>query len=96
MSLTKEDVLHIAKLSRIKLNEQEVEKFQSQLSAVLKYIDKLNEIDTSDINPTINTTGIIDRMREDRENRSFSQQEALSNSESTHNGFFSVPNVFEN
>ncbi len=96
MSLTRDDVLHIAKLSRIKLTDAEVEKFKDQLSAVLGYIDKLNEIDTSGIEPTINTTGIIDRMREDELKPSFTQEEALANSQQTYNGFFAVPNVFEN
>ncbi len=96
MSLTRDDVLHIAKLSRITLTDTEVEKFKDQLSAILGYIDKLNEIDTSGVEPTINTTGIIDRMREDVEKASFNQEEALQNSKETHNGFFAVPNVFDN
>ena len=96
MSLTKDDVLHIAKLSRITLTDPEVEKFKEQLSAILGYIEKLNELDTSGVEPTINTTGIIDRMREDKAESSFTQEEALSNSKVNHNGFFAVPNVFDN
>ncbi|MDQ3099509.1 MAG: Asp-tRNA(Asn)/Glu-tRNA(Gln) amidotransferase subunit GatC [bacterium] len=96
MSLTREDVLHISKLSRISLTDAEVEKFQVQLSAIIGYIDQLNEVDTTGIEPTINTTGIIDRMREDLQKASFTQEEALSNSKDTHNGFFAVPNVFDN
>jgi aspartyl-tRNA(Asn)/glutamyl-tRNA(Gln) amidotransferase subunit C len=96
MSLTREDVLHIAKLSRISLADAEVEKFKVQLSAILGYINQLYEVDTTGIEPTINTTGIIDRLREDIEKPSFTQDEALKNSKDTHNGFFAVPNVFDN
>ena len=95
MSLTTAQVKHIARLSRLELTDEEVQKFGSQLSAVLGYIEKLDELDTTTIGPTVNTTGIVDRMREDQKKESLSMAAATNNSNHTSNGFFVVPNVFE-
>ncbi len=93
--LTINDVKHIAKLSRIELTDEEVTKFQHQLSAVIEYIAQLNELNTDDVEPTINTTGIENRTREDIVQTSFSNEESLKNASQTSNGYFLVPNVFE-
>jgi aspartyl-tRNA(Asn)/glutamyl-tRNA(Gln) amidotransferase subunit C len=95
MALTIDEVKHIAKLSRIELTDQELEKFRVQLSSILGYIEKLNEVDTSQVPPSINTTGIQNRMRDDVMGTSLPQTEALKNSQQTSQGFFVVPNVFE-
>lgn len=95
MSLTTDQVKHIAKLSRLDLNPDEIEKYRSQLSAVLGYIEKLDELETSSVEPTVNTTGLQDRMRDDVEKESLTVINATKNSAQTHNGFFVVPNVFE-
>ncbi len=63
--LTKEQVQHLAKLSRLELSEAEVEKFQGQLSAILAYVDKLKEVDTSGIEPTAQVTGLENIARAD-------------------------------
>lgn len=95
MSLTVDQVKHIAKLSRLRLTDAEIEKFRTQLSAVLGYIEKLSEVDTSSVKPTVNTTGMYDRMRTDEVKDSFSAAQATKNSDEVHDGFFVVPNVFE-
>lgn len=95
MSLTVDQVKHIAKLSRIQLTESEVEKYRTQLSAVLGYIEQLNELDTSSVEPTVNTTGMVDRLREDVAKDSLPVADATKNSKQTDKGFFVVPNVFE-
>lgn len=95
MSLTVDQVKHIAKLSRIQLTESEVEKYRTQLSAVLGYIEQLNELDTSSVEPTVNTTGMVDRLREDQVKESLPVADATKNSKQTDKGFFVVPNVFE-
>jgi aspartyl-tRNA(Asn)/glutamyl-tRNA(Gln) amidotransferase subunit C len=95
MNLTTDQVKHIAKLSRIELSDSEVEKFRSQLSVILEFINQLNEVDTAQVAPSINTTGITNRMRHDEVEPSFTQQQALENSQETSDGFFIVPNVFE-
>lgn len=95
MSLTTDQVKHIAKLSRLELSTDEIEKFKNQLSAVLGYIEKLDELDTSAVGPTVNTTGMTDRMRDDVEKESLSVESATKNTAHANNGFFVVPNVFE-
>lgn len=95
MSLTTDDVRHIAKLSRLSLTDKEIEKFRTQMTAILEYITKLNEVDTSSVQPTVNTTGILNRMRDDEIGDSFSSHQATSNAAKHSGSFFIVPNVFE-
>lgn len=66
MSITKKQIEEIANLARIKLTEEEKEKYISQLSSVLDYFEQLKEIDTKDIEPLINPNSIIDVLREDK------------------------------
>lgn len=66
MKLTKEQVLHVARLARLGLKEHEIEKFQKELSGILDYVEQLNEADTKNIQPTAQVTGLKNVMREDR------------------------------
>lgn len=63
--LTKSDVLHIAKLAKLNLNDVEVEKFLPQLSKVVDFVGQLSEVDTSGVEPTSQTTGLENVTRED-------------------------------
>ena len=63
--LTKDQVQHLAKLSRLELNEAEVKKFQGQLSAILSYVEKLREVETEGVEPTAQVTGLENVARED-------------------------------
>ena len=58
-------VRHIGKLARLRLTEQEVEKFAPELSSILQYIDKLAEVNTDDVEPTSQVTGLSNVFRED-------------------------------
>jgi len=95
MSLTTDQVKHIAKLSRLDLASDEIEKYRTQLSTIIGYIQKLDELDTESVEPTVNTTGMKDRMREDVGKESLPVADATKNSARVSNGFFVVPNVFE-
>lgn len=66
MKLTKEQVTHIAKLARLQLSEAEVEKYQSQLSGIISYVEQLNEVDTSKTQPTrqVNNNSSVTRADE--------------------------------
>ena len=66
MSLTKEEVLHIAKLARLELKAEEVEKFRTQLSEILEYVGQLSKVDTTGIEPISQITGLQNVTREDR------------------------------
>ena len=66
MKLTKEDIKHIANLARLELNEEELELYGEQLSAVLEYINQLKEVDTIDVEPTAQVTGLENIWRKDK------------------------------
>ena len=65
MALTKEDVLHLAKLCRIDLHSKEVEQCTSQLSAVIAYVDQLKEVDITGVDAVANITGLENIFRDD-------------------------------
>ena len=64
--LTKDDVKHIAKLCRLTIREEDLERFAKELSEILSYIEMLSEVDTSDIEPMENVTGLKNCTREDK------------------------------
>ncbi len=65
MELTGKEVEHIADLARIEISEKDKEKFQEQLSSILDYVNKLNEVDTKGVEPIAHITGLFNIMRED-------------------------------
>lgn len=65
MSITREEIKHIAELSRLELSEEEMAKFGGQLDSILKYISQLNEVDTKNIEPTAQVSGLSDIWRAD-------------------------------
>jgi len=90
------DAKHIAKLAKLEVSEVEESKLEKQLSEILNYINRLNEVDTNEIQPTSQTTDLINVTRNDDESQpSLSQEEALQNTNSKHNGLFKVKAVFE-
>jgi len=74
MQLSKEEIKHVAKLARLELSEEELEKYGNQLSNVLSYIDMLKEVNTDDVEPTAQVTGLENIFRED-EAREWDQRE---------------------
>jgi len=89
------NVGHVAKLANLLIKKEEVEKFGPQLSSVLDYVKKLNEVDTKNIEPTSQVTGLENVTREDEAKPSLSQEETLSNSKSAHNGLFKVKAILD-
>lgn len=63
--LTREDVLKLARLSRLRLSDEEVEQFQAEISEILAYVEQLSAVDTSGLEPTSQVTGLTNVMRED-------------------------------
>jgi len=94
--LSIKDVEHVARLAKLKLTSQEILKYQKQLSEVVSYVSELSEVDTSTVEPTSQTTGLTNILRSDELKASeLTQEEALSGTEKTHNGYFVVPMVLE-
>lgn len=65
MLLSKQQIEHIAKLARLELTEEELEKYGAQLSGVLDYIGQLNEVNTDGVEPTAQVTGLENIFRQD-------------------------------
>ena len=63
--LSRDDVLKLARLSRLRLSEEEIQQFQAEISEILGYVEQLSEVDTKGLEPTSQVTGLTNVMRED-------------------------------
>ncbi len=95
MSITIKDVEHVANLARLELSEQEKEQFAGQLSAILKYAEKLEELNTDHVEPTSHVLPVTNVMRDDVNRDSVSNEVALKNAPDDEDGQFKVPAVLE-
>ncbi len=89
------DIEKVAELARIALTEEEKAKFSSQLESILGYIDKLNELDTSDVEPTAHPHSVENVWREDETEPELPTSEALRNAPKQRQNMFVVPKVVE-
>lgn len=93
-------IKHIASLARIKISEKEEKGLQKDLSSILEYIEKLNEVDTTGVEPLYQTTGLVDSFREDEPRGDFKMDENLNEKligQAPHkeNRFIKTKTVFE-
>lgn len=95
--LTKKDVKHVADLSNLILTDAEIKKFTPQLTKIIEFVEMLNEVDTTKVEPTSQTTGLVNVTRDDNviSENNLTQEEALSNTDG-YNGFFKVPAILTN
>jgi aspartyl-tRNA(Asn)/glutamyl-tRNA(Gln) amidotransferase subunit C len=97
MPISKSDVEKIAELARLELTPNEVESFTEQLSSILSYIDKLNELDTENVEPSRSSMTAEDAAdyarRDDRSRPGLGQQLATENAPDAEAGYFKVPKV---
>ena len=93
--ITKKDVEYVAKLARLKLSKEEKEKFTGQLDQILKYVDKLSELDTKKVKPTSHVLPLKNVFREDKIGKSLKVEKVLENAPEKAKGFFKVPKVIE-
>jgi aspartyl-tRNA(Asn)/glutamyl-tRNA(Gln) amidotransferase subunit C len=89
------DVRHTAHLARLELSEAEAAQFQSQLSQILGYVEKLKEVDVSGVAPTAHTASAVNVFRADHSRDWFSSEEALANAPRQANHLIIVPKVIE-
>jgi aspartyl-tRNA(Asn)/glutamyl-tRNA(Gln) amidotransferase subunit C len=89
------DVAYVARLARINLTDEETELFQKQLGDVLKYAEKLREVDVSNVEAAAHALPIFNVFREDAARDWFTAQQALSNAPRQANGLFIVTKVVE-
>ncbi|MCR8846279.1 Asp-tRNA(Asn)/Glu-tRNA(Gln) amidotransferase subunit GatC [Paenibacillus sp. SC116] len=95
MSINLHDVEHVAKLARLLLTDEEKERYTDQLNAILKYADKLNELNTDDVQPTTHVLPIRNVMREDEVRPSLDRELVMKNAPEEEDGQFRVPAVLE-
>ncbi|TAN41236.1 MAG: Asp-tRNA(Asn)/Glu-tRNA(Gln) amidotransferase subunit GatC [Nitrospirae bacterium] len=95
MSISADEVKHIAGLSRLSLADEEAETFRSQLNSILGYVEQLGKLDTADIGPTSHVLPLKNVMREDRVGDSLQVEEALKNSPDGTGKFYRVPKIIE-
>lgn len=95
MKLTSDQVKKVAKLANLPLTLEEEEKYSEQLSKILDFVKQLNQVDTSNVEPTFNVTGESNVMREDETAGCLSQEDALFNAPKKKNGMFETKGVFE-
>jgi aspartyl-tRNA(Asn)/glutamyl-tRNA(Gln) amidotransferase subunit C len=97
MKVTEKEVSHVADLANLELTEQERTRLAKDLNSILEYIDRLNELDTSNVPPMAQVTGGAsdNAMRADELRPSLAQEAALQNAPDASDGFFKVPKVIE-
>ncbi|NDI36112.1 Asp-tRNA(Asn)/Glu-tRNA(Gln) amidotransferase subunit GatC [Chengkuizengella sediminis] len=95
MSISIKDVDHVAKLARLELNDEEKDQFTKQLNAILQYAEKLNELDTENIQPTTHVLELTNVMREDVTRESLPLKKVFHNAPEEENGQIKVPAVLE-
>lgn len=95
MAISKEEVERVAKLARLLVSEEEKDVLASQLSSILTYVGKLNELNTEGVEPLSHVIDIKNVFREDKTRESLSQDLALSNAPEKKDGFFRVPKIIE-
>ena len=95
MAATDLDVKYVAHLARLNLTPEEEQKFGAQLGQVLGYIEKLNQVDVSKVEPTAHAVPLVNVTRPDQVRPSISNEEALQNAPAKANGLFIVPKIVE-
>ena len=89
------DVRYVARLARLELSEEEIAKYQAQLSDVLTFVEALRQVDVSAVEPTAHAGAVFNVFREDTVQPSFTSKEALANAPRQANDLFVVPKVLD-
>jgi aspartyl-tRNA(Asn)/glutamyl-tRNA(Gln) amidotransferase subunit C len=95
MKITKDEVLYVADLARLELDDASIDKFARQIGSVLEYVDKLNEVDTEGLRPTSHAISLTNAFREDEQRPPLDQELALANAPEKEDGSFVVPKIIE-
>jgi aspartyl-tRNA(Asn)/glutamyl-tRNA(Gln) amidotransferase subunit C len=95
MSLTKEQVLHVARLARLALSDEEVAKFGAQLSGILEHAERVMALAAEDVPPTSHAIPMTNVFREDEVGECLPQEKALSTAPEAEQGRFKVPRIIE-
>ena len=95
MEINNKLIQDIAKLSKLKFDDSAEEKMKADLEKMLAFVDKLNEIDTEDVDPLIYMSEEVNVLREDKVTEETSQEDALKNAPEKDSDYFKVPTVLK-
>jgi len=95
MKITKDEVLYVADLARLDLDEASINKFAGQIGNILDYVAKLNEVDTEGIRPTSYAISVTNVFREDQQRQHLDRERVLANAPEQEDGNFVVPKIIE-
>jgi aspartyl-tRNA(Asn)/glutamyl-tRNA(Gln) amidotransferase subunit C len=93
MAITREQVLHVARLARLELSEEEVERLGAQLSAILDAVSKVSELDLTDVEPMSHPLPLVNVWADDEPRPSLPLEDALANAPERDGDFFRVPGL---
>jgi aspartyl-tRNA(Asn)/glutamyl-tRNA(Gln) amidotransferase subunit C len=91
MAISRDEVVHVARLARLALTEEELDRFAGQLDAILEAVGKVAELDLEDVEPTLHPLALANIWAEDEPRPSLSVDEALANAPDPEDGAFRVP-----
>jgi aspartyl-tRNA(Asn)/glutamyl-tRNA(Gln) amidotransferase subunit C len=93
VSISREDVLHVASLARLEIPEADVERVREELGAILEAVGKVSELDLADVEPTSHPLDLVNQWAEDESRPSLPREDALANAPDPADGSFRVPAV---
>ena len=91
MAISRDEVVHVARLARLALTEEELDRFAGQLGTILEAVGKVAELDLSDVEPTLHPLALSNVWAEDEPRPCLSVEEALANAPAPEDGAFRVP-----
>jgi aspartyl-tRNA(Asn)/glutamyl-tRNA(Gln) amidotransferase subunit C len=91
VGISRDEVVHVARLARLELSDEELERLGAQLSAILEAVGKVAELDLSDVEPTSHPLDLVNVWAEDEPRPSLPVEEALANAPEREGNFFRVP-----
>ena len=95
MKITKEEVLHVANLARLDIDERNIDTLAGQIGKILEYVDMLSRVNTDGVKPTTHAIFLTNAFREDSETLHMDREKALANAPDKQDGNFVVPRVIE-
>ena len=93
MAISRQDVLHVAKLARLEIPDEDVERVQEQLGAILEAVGTVSELDLAGVEPTSHPLDLVNEWADDEPRASLPREEALANAPDPSDGAFRVPTV---
>lgn len=94
-NISKEEVKHVAHLARLAITEEEAEKFAGQLAAITNFAEQLNELDTTDVEPTTHVLPLVNVLREDKSIPGLDREKMMKNVHEQESGQVKVPTILE-